>query len=144
MTDDKTRTIIHNYEQLVESFRHIKTLMSDKPMELIFRPWKANRSLLQNNLMWKWNQEIADYINEHGCDVFIEAIDVHEMLVTKFWGYVIKEFKGELIQRRMETSKFTVDEMREHLEHMEHWTGEREIPLTQPPDKRFVLYGEKP
>lgn len=117
----------------------------DKQYYIRVTQWKPKRSHSQNNLMWKWNQEIADFVNETGLagEETIDSDDIHELLVSIFWGKIVKEINGRIIERRFETSKFKVDQMCQHLEKIEQFAATKGINLTQPYDYRYAMYGEK-
>lgn len=135
--------IVADFSQLKKCFAYAKQFLGDGVCyHLIFKEWKPVRSLSQNSLMWVWNQEIADYVNEHGMegtDVHVTSDDIHDHLVVEFWGLRVIMIDSIITNRRIETKKFTNDRMQQHLEKMEFWTGEKQIPLTQSHDYKLAM-----
>jgi hypothetical protein len=66
--------------------------------------------------------------------------DVHEYFCKKFWPQSVNPLTKQ--PRRKQTHKFNITQMKEHLERIEHWTGDKGIPLTFPQDYRYAMYGE--
>jgi len=60
----KKRFIIRDSSVKAHCCTQVNLLPTDPPYEVLIQPYKKNRSLEQNNLMWMWLTEISNY-----CDV---------------------------------------------------------------------------
>ena len=144
---DYVNQTVSNYDQLVSLFKYLKQFLTGEILHIIIKPWKPKRSLSQNNLMWMWNQEIAQFINEHGGldEIEYTSDDIHEILVMDFWGKkcLYNPFTEKQMETRFETKKFTVAQMTNHLEKMEFYAAQHHIPLTQPHDYTYAMTGKK-
>jgi hypothetical protein len=140
--------VVSNLDQLVKLFGYLKPLMTGELIHITAKPWKPKRTNSQNNLMWMWNQEIADFCNEYGGmgEAQLTSDDIHEILVMDFWGKksLVAPFSGEVIEIRHETKKFKIDQMTAHLQKMEYYAAQHHIPLTHPFDYKYAMDGEKP
>jgi hypothetical protein len=133
--------LVRTREDLIPAFQTaVQYLKKGLVGHIIIKEYRDKRTIAQNNLMWKWNHQIAEYLTEN-TDKNVNQDDVHEYLCEEFWEKTINPLT--LKPRRIETKKFSIKQMCEHLEKMEFWTGERQIPLLQPFDYRYAMYGEK-
>lgn len=133
--------LVRNREDLIPAFQHIAEVIKQGGLfHLIFKVYVHRRSLAQNSLMWVWNHEIAIWLTEN-TDVEVDQNDVHEFLCEQFWPKTINPLTNK--ERRIETKKFSTQEMTHHLEQIEFWAGKKEIPLSQPYDYLYARYGEK-
>lgn len=133
--------LVKTRHDLIPAFQHIAEVIKQGGIyHLVFKVYQHRRSLAQNSLMWVWNHEIAAWLTEN-TDIEVDQNDVHEFLCEQFWPKTINPLTKQ--GRRIETKKFTVFEMTEHLEKMELWAGKKEIPLSEPYDYNYARYGEK-
>lgn len=111
--------------------QHITALNIDKPWAITIEPHKERRSLSQNALMWKWINEVAQYVHEATGQ---DSDDVHEFFKAKFLPPRIVELGGEIIEWRT-TTRLTTAEMSEYMNKIYAWvTTELGLLLPVPQD----------
>lgn len=115
-----------------------------KKVVVEFKEHKTTRTKAQNRLLWRWNQEIANYMREHyGQENSSE--DVHEVMVRKKFGVkVIHIGNEEPILVRNRTRKLNTKEFTEYLEWLEMYSAEcLQLMLSRPEDLYILaIYGE--
>ena len=122
--------LVHSRDDLTAAYNDaIRYIDSGETGQLIFKKWEHKRSLEQNRTMWMWNHEIATWLTENTY-FDVDQNDVHEFLCKKFWPQTINPLTK--LPRRIETHKFNITQMKHHLEQIELWAGQKEIPLTEP------------
>ena len=105
--------LVRTRDDLIPAFQHIAEIIKQGGVyHLIFKIYKHKRSLAQNNLMWMWNHEIAEWLTEN-TDIEVDQDDVHEFLCKQFWPKTINPLTKQ--ERRIQTHKFSVVEMKYHL-----------------------------
>jgi len=121
------RIIIREERHREHAINRIVALKIDPaaPMEVTIKPYKKNRSLEQNNLMWDWFTAIANHTHH-------SPEGIHQMMMVRFLKPVLHDTPDGVIPQ-YSTSKLTVKEMSEFLENIDHWSGSLAIPLTIPP-----------
>lgn len=108
--------IINNEGDKEKAQRKIKALSIDKPWTMEIRPYKKNRTLAQNSLLWLWMEFIA---KELGYD---NPEDVYEELGDKFLPVVeYRGFDGTMKQKRIGSSKLKTKEFTEFLEKIDRF-----------------------
>ena len=133
--------LVKSRDDLIAPFKQAVEIINQGGVyHLIFKIYKHKRSLAQNNLMWMWNHEIARWFSEN-TETEVDQNDVHEFLCERFWPKTVNPLTNK--SRRIETKNFSVIEMKYHLEHIEWFCAEKEIPLTQPYDYDFAMNGER-
>jgi hypothetical protein len=95
----------------------------EKPLEVVIRPYRRNRTLAQNNLAHKWFAAIADaYEESHGERIAAEAFK--EYLKRQLLGEQAKEIMGQLVTTTRNTSDLSVMEFRDFLDAVDRWAVE--------------------
>ena len=104
----------------------INALNIDTVWEVSIKPYKKNRSLDQNALMWKWYTII-------GNDLGYTSDEVHEELMRKLLTpHCVNTPSG--VVEVYSTKKLKVKEMTEYLEGIERTATEMGIALPRPDD----------
>lgn len=88
------------------------------PYTLEAKPYKHNRSLEQNNLMWKWFAEIRDHLREHH-DLHYTNDDIHDYYVDEYLPKQVKQIGKKIIEKLAETKKLNTEEMSEFLTNVQ-------------------------
>ena len=117
-------------------------LNPEKPFEVIIRPYKKNRSVAQNSLMWKWLTEIRNKLSEeHG--LMCDPEGLKEEFQDRFLGLVTYRCSdGSLAQRLKGTSELNTAEFTEFLNRIEVYANsELGINLPHPEDLYYEALG---
>ena len=118
-------------------------LNSEKPFEVLIRPYKKNRSLAQNNLMWKWLTVIANHLrDEHGLQTTDE--DLKSYYQSLYLGIRAYEMPGKTQPhgRIRGTSELNTAEFTEFLNRIEVYANaELGINLPHPEDIYYEALG---
>lgn len=101
--------IIHTQNDKGAVVRRIQALSIDKPWQVEIKPYKKDRSLAQNKLMWKFFGIIG---NEIGYD----PQDCHDVICQKLLGTEHKTVMGEAIIVIKGTKKLKVKEFSNFIE----------------------------
>jgi len=128
--------LIHDFDECLAAFKHIQSIGYEKPLHIVVKEYEPSRSLAANALMWVWNTEIAKYMN-YNTDLQATAEDWHEYLVEQKWGMRFNPVTNK--HTRLETKKFGVKKMTEHLEWIQQFAGEKGIPLTETVDYQLAM-----
>ncbi|MDK2595420.1 recombination protein NinB [Pseudoalteromonas obscura] len=120
-------------------------IKAGKDVLIEFKEFKSNRSLAQNKLMWKWNQEIAEHLRDHFGQEN-SSQDVHEVLVRKRFGLKVIQFGNEdpiLVRKR--TRKLSMKEFAEYLNWVDMYSAEYlQLTLSRPEDIYLqAIYGDR-
>jgi predicted flavoprotein YhiN len=120
----------------------IRSMSKEDNVIVEIKPHKSKRSLSQNRLLWKWNQEIADHLREHYGQEN-SAVDVHEVMVRKKCGVkVIQLGNEEPIITRKETKKLNTKEFTEYLQWLDGYCSEHlKLNLPHPEDLYYSAMG---
>lgn len=125
------------------------TLGNLKPPLTVSWAKKADRSLEQNALMWKWAGEAAHQLADRGPgDVQAEwkltiGVPILRAEDPVFCALYDETVKGHLYQTKIKimrdldfpiTSRMTVRQMCRFMDQAEHWCVERGLQITQPDD----------
>ena len=108
----------------------IKALNIDTVYEVTIKPYKRNRSLEQNSLMWKWYSIIANdlgYITE----------EIHEEFMRKLLTPTIVNTPSGMVEV-YSTKKLKVKEMTAYLEGIERTATEMGIALPRPYENNYI------
>ena len=102
----------------------IKALNIETVYEVTIKPYKRNRSLEQNSLMWKWYSIIAD-------DLGYTTEEIHEEFMRKLLIPITMQTPSGLVEV-YSTKKLKVKEMTAYLEGIERTATEMGIALPRP------------
>ena len=102
----------------------IKALDIATVYEVTIKPYKRNRSLEQNSLMWKWYSIIAD-------DLGYTTEEIHEEFMRKLLIPITMQTPSGLVEV-YSTKKLKVKEMTAYLEGIERTATEMGIALPRP------------
>lgn len=136
------KAVIGLLQALYEYYKRDQT----KAFEVIIRPYRKNRSLAQNNLMWLWLTRIArEYA--HARDEKEDWYDPKvwkEEFQSKFLGYrVVNTPSGER-PHLIGTSELNTAAFSAFLNDIEHYAGSAlEISLPHPEDIYYEAMGLK-
>lgn len=111
----KTQIICRSNHLKERAIAIIVGLPLDDTHEVIVRPYKSKRSLIQNNLMWKW----IDLIRIHIADStgkFYSGEEIHEWLKKRFLAIKVVEIAGEAHPCTATTTKLNTKEMSDYLD----------------------------
>ena len=118
------RVIIREERQRQHAIDRITALNIETVWDVSIKPYKKNRSLEQNALMWKWNTIIG---NELG----YTKDEIHETFMRKFLPPVtVNTLDGPA--EVYSTKPLKVKEMAEYLNHIERFAAEYAIVLPLP------------
>ena len=104
----------------------IQALNKDTVWEVSIKPYKKNRSLEQNALMWKWYDIL-------GADLGYTTEEVHEEMMRKLLTPVCINTPSGVVEV-YSTRKLKVKEMAEYLQGIERTATEMGIGLPRPSD----------
>ena len=108
----------------------IKALNIDTVYEVTIKPYKRNRSLEQNSLMWKWYSIIAD-------DLGYTTEEIHEEFMRKLLIPITMQTPSGLVEV-YSTKRLKVKEMTAYLEGIERTATEMGIALPRPMDNNYI------
>ena len=120
-------------------------LDAEKPLEAIFRPYKKNRSLAQNSLMWMWLGIIANHLrDEHGLKTNSEDLKAYfQSLYLGMRNY--EDPDGQLGVRHRGTSELKAHEFTEFLNRIDVYAGsELGLRLPHPEDLYYEAMQNQP
>ncbi len=124
---------------------------ADKPLEVLVRPYKKNRSLAQNNLLWMWLGLIANHIREEyglmfdGMEGTPTSEDLKDYFQRKFLGFKTYPMPGYeyLADRVRGTSELNTAQFTEFLQRIDVYAGsELGLRLPHPADLFYEAMGE--
>ena len=113
------------------------------PLEVTIKLYKKNRSLAQNNLLWKWLAEIANHVrSEHG--IKTDSISLKEEFQHRFLGYLdYTDSQGWKNPRIRGTSELNTSEFTEFLNQIEIYaSSELGLLLPHPEDLYYEALGK--
>lgn len=105
--------------------------ITDRPFEVIVRPFKKQRTPPQNNLYWKWLEIIGEEIG-------YEKDELHDVLREKFLPFEEYEVCGVRRKRLTSTSdpEFKTNDMSDYMDRIERFAAqELGILLPRPDDQ---------
>ena len=108
----------------------IKALDIATVYEVTIKPYKRNRSLEQNSLMWKWYSIIAD-------DLGYTTEEIHEEFMRKLLIPITMQTPSGLVEV-YSTKKLKVKEMTAYLEGIERTATDMGIALPRPYDNNYI------
>jgi hypothetical protein len=128
--------IIKTQDDKNKALNRISLLVLEKPWEIEIKPYKKNRSLAQNKLMWEWFTVI-------GNDIGYTEKEMYYLMTDKFLPEIeYTGLDGEIKKRRQGTSSLKVKEFTVFLEHVDRWAvSEMGIILPCPEDVYFEAMG---
>lgn len=128
--------IIRSESDLNRLYDEIEKEILHQPIRVECKPHEDTRSLAQNRLLWKWNDEIGkQMIPPQNKD------DTHFWLKWKILGIVPTVINGDTFNRIPESSKFGVKAMADYLTQIEALALTSGYTLTIPDDYRFAMEG---
>ena len=108
----------------------IKALDIATVYEVTIKPYKRNRSLEQNSLMWKWYSIIAD-------DLGYTTEEIHEEFMRKLLIPITMQTPSGIVEV-YSTKKLKVKEMTAYLEGIERTATEMGIALPRPYENNYI------
>lgn len=108
----------------------IKALDIATVYEVTIKPYKRNRSLEQNSLMWKWYSIIAN-------DLGYTTEEIHEEFMRKLLTPTIVKTPSGMVEV-YSTKKLKVKEMTAYLEGIERTATEMGIALPRPYENNYI------
>ena len=108
----------------------IKALDIATVYEVTIKPYKRNRSLEQNSLMWKWYSIIAD-------DLGYTTEEIHEEFMRKLLIPITMQTPSGLVEV-YSTKRLKVKEMTAYLEGIERTATEMGIVLPRPYENNYI------
>ena len=114
------------------AIEYIKGLDIKKPIEILIKPYKKNRSLAQNSTYHMW---LADIAPEFG----YKPEELHETLKVGFLGVVENVVDGVKLIRPKSTTELSTKEMAEYLSMVEMLAHSLNIRLRRPDDYTIAL-----
>ena len=108
----------------------IKALNIETVYEVTIKPYKRNRSLEQNSLMWKWYSIIAD-------DLGYTTEEIHEEFMRKLLIPITMQTPSGMVEV-YSTKKLKVKEMTAYLEGIERTATEMGISLPRPYENNII------
>jgi hypothetical protein len=118
------RIIIREERQRLHAIDRIAALNIETVWDISIKPYKKNRSLEQNALMWKWNTIIGDHLG-------YTKDEMHEEFMRKFLPPVMIDTMSGPVEV-YSTKQLKVKEMAEYLNHIERFAAEYAIVLPLP------------
>lgn len=123
------KIIIREERQREHALGRIVALNIEEPWEVVIKPYKRNRSLDQNALMWKWYTIIGD-------DLGYTRDEIHEELMRKHLTPVCMKTPSGVVEV-YSTKKLNVKEMTAYLEGIERTAAELGIALPRPDEQGY-------
>ncbi|SER29869.1 hypothetical protein SAMN05216522_12116 [Rosenbergiella nectarea] len=122
--------ILHetNKSQLWQILKEI--ISTGKRWRIKISEYREKRSLSQNNLMWKWNAEMAGQLTAVSSESFSEEW-VHEWLKEQFCPAKPITIMGKTVWVKS-TKLLDVGEMHKYLNDIDVWAHQRGLKLTIP------------
>lgn len=118
----------------------------EKPLKVTIEPYKANRSLAQNNLMWLWLTALSNFLRqEHGLDCTPEDLKDHFQRTFLGWrSYEVKDLfsdKPLVVTRQLGTSELKVAPFTEFINEIEIYANNAGLQLAHPEDIYYEAMG---
>lgn len=122
--------ILHetNKFQLWQILKEI--ISTGKRWRIKISEYREKRSLSQNNLMWKWNAEMAGQLTSVSSESFSDE-DVHEWLKKMFCPAKPLTIMGKTVWVKS-TKLLDVGEMHKYLNDIDVWAHQGGLKLTIP------------
>lgn len=121
---------IREERQRNHALNTIKALDIATVYEVTIKPYKRNRSLEQNSLMWKWYSIIAN-------DLGYTTEEIHEEFMRKLLTPTIVKTPSGMVEV-YSTKKLKVKEMTAYLEGIERTATEMGIALPRPYENNYI------
>lgn len=99
----------------------VANLELEPVMEVVIKPYKKDRTLAQNSLMWMWFSIIRDALRDAGENYSKD--DVHDFFVDEFLPTRAIKIRGETKVVQITTSRLKVKEFSEFLNNVDHHCG---------------------
>lgn len=120
--------IIRSDQDKFRAIEELKNLDMDKVWRVEVKPYKKNRSLAANNLMWLWLGVIGDYNGD-------DAADLHIFFKIKFLGMTTHKVMGTIIAEPKSTADLNTKEFTSYLNELDRFASmELGIVLPHPDD----------
>ncbi len=108
----------------------------EKPLKVTVEPYKANRSLAQNNLMWLWLTALSNFLRqEHGTNATPE--DLKDHFQRTHLGTRPNELDGKLRVRLVGTSDLNTAQFTDFLNRIEEYANNAGLNLPHPEDMYY-------
>lgn len=115
----------------------------DGQHEVTIKPYKKNRSLAQNNLLWMWVGIIRDHIRDSAGEIYSNE-DVHEALKQRFLEPKVVSLPDGPVYIKTPSRTLTVGQFAEYLEHVEAYAADcLNLQLPRPEDLYMEALGTK-
>ena len=114
----------------------------EKPLRVLVEPYKKNRSLAQNSLMWLWLNQMAKTLQvEHGVKADSEGLK--QYFQEKWLGYKAVWIDEERMYKRViGTSELNTAQFTEFLQQIEAYAAsELGMTLPHPEDQYYEAMG---
>jgi len=107
-----------NRQQILQVIANYLSAQGDAalPLEVVVKPYKSNRSIMQNDLYWTLVSAIAN-------DTGHSRDEIHDLCRYRFLGMRSKEVAGVKIEYLPSTTKLKVAEMSDYFTQCEAWAA---------------------
>ncbi len=116
-------------------------LPTGKRWRIKITEYREKRSLPQNSLLWKWNNEVADQLTAAGASSFSDE-EVHEWLKDMFCPAKPVTIAG-LTRYIKSTRLLDTGEMHHYLSEIDRWAHQKGLRLTIPGDSEYQTLKEQ-
>jgi hypothetical protein len=128
--------VIKTQDDKNKALNRISMLVLDKPWEVEIKPYKKNRSVLQNRL---YRLRLA-HLEKEGPGY--TADEWHIIFANMFLDPAIVNFKGKVYEVRQSTTKLNTEEFTNYLNKIDRWcVVEFGIILPSPEDLYYEAMG---
>ncbi|MGE1402294.1 hypothetical protein ACMFFG_14680 [Citrobacter freundii] len=110
-------------------------LSTGKRWRIKISEYREKRSLSQNNLLWKWNTEVAEQLTATGADKFTDE-EVHEWLKDMYCPAKPVTISG-MTRYVKSTRRLDVCEMHKYLTDIDQWAHQKGLRLTIPSECEY-------
>ncbi|GAA4652060.1 hypothetical protein GCM10023116_43440 [Kistimonas scapharcae] len=133
------RIVIASEAQRQQLIRFLSNQPLDKPLEIIWRPFKSKRSLPANALFHKWVSVLARHFTKKGHQVSDDYMKL--LLKHQFLGYEsITVGRTEIKDQLRHTSKLNSAEFCEFMTKVDAWAADHGCFLPRPEDSEYERY----
>ena len=113
---------ISDYKIKLNCIVFIQNLDIDKEWLVTIKPYKKQRSVSQNCLLWLWYGNILRHIYESKGELY-SPDDIHEWMKIPRLQPELVSIEGEAVRVRKSTKKLNTKEFTEYLENIDHYCG---------------------
>ena len=136
---------VHEVESRVENIKNYLLNKWDfsKPCQVKFNQYAITRTISQNNLMWKWLSQIAEWAAKRGWthdDKRRKPEEVWKIyFISQVFGVETINMGKEEIEVLPGSSELSAGEMQNLLEYINAWAVDKGINLLIPKDSEYYL-----